>query len=173
MLLICPEEERPSMRYAHKLFLLLAILCSAIRTTAQPLPDCDEASQPVAWRAQLAADRAQIAAHHWRFTVGCSQVALRQVKDVTGYSLPEADYLNAMRDAQNGIAANILRLERDAIREFERLADSLGLAHLPEVKLKAKLPKVTAPAFDWTSFGKVSPVRDQQCTVEYPPGETC
>ena len=74
------------MRDTHKIFVFLAILCCAVQMNGQPATPCDEADQ-----ARMAANRAEIAARHWHFQVGCSSVALRDVKDVTGYALPAAE----------------------------------------------------------------------------------
>jgi cell division septum initiation protein DivIVA len=62
---------------------------------------------------------------------------------------------------QNEIAREVLRLERQAIEAFEKVQAALGQPRLPETVLRARLPNVSVKAFDWTNFGKVTPIRDQ------------
>jgi papain like protease len=127
-------------------------------------PALDETKASAAVQLRLKEQRAQIAQHGWHFTVGLTSVSAKRIQDVTGLIVPPTEYMTDLLARQKQIAAEVLKLEQEAIEEFEKKAARLGLAHLPEVTLRAKLPPVSVLAFDWTSLGKVSPVRNQNCT---------
>ena len=120
-----------------------------------------EKTAPPVIRQKLAEQRARIQRDKLRFGVGYTSVAGRRIEEITGLKQPPAADLAAWANQSSSIASQLLRLEQQAIDAFEQLADSFGLAHLPENSLRALLPPATAPAFDWTVLGKVSPVHDQ------------
>lgn len=78
-----------------------------------------------------------------------------------GLKLPPDDYILQQASHQNQIAEEILKLEKQAIDGFEAGEKAAGRPPLPETLLRAKLPPPTARSFDWTSLGKVTPIRDQ------------
>src|SRR5436309_701562 len=96
---------------------------------------------PPAVRQKLAELRAKIQRDKLTFNVGYTGVAGRRLEDITGLKPPGE--LPAQAAHQNAIASEILRLEQQAIEQFEKLAASLGRAHLPEVSLRAHLPPTT------------------------------
>jgi hypothetical protein len=79
----------------------------------------------------------------------------------SGLKAPPIDYIAQQAAHQNAIAAEVLRLEQQVIEAFEKAEALAGHPPLPETILKRSLPPASAKAFDWTSLGKVAPVRDQ------------
>lgn len=126
-----------------------------------------EKAAPPVIRKKLADLRAKIQRDRLRFDVGYTSVAGRRIEEVTGLKQPSVAELAAWVKQSSSIANELLRLEQQAIQEYEKLAAQLGLAHDPEVALRAILPPPTATAFDWTVLGKVSPVRNQGCQTNY------
>lgn len=133
---------------------------AAPNTKLKP-PRSDEATAPLSVKLRLKELRSQIAQHGWHFNVGPTSVSGKRLRDVTGLVTPSAAYMAELVTHQNQIATEILKLEQEAIKAFEDAAVRLGLAHLPEVALRAKLPSPSAIGFDWTPLSKVSPVRYQ------------
>jgi cathepsin L len=126
-----------------------------------------EKTAPPVIRQKLADLRANIQKDKLRFDVGYTSVAGRRIEEVTGLKQPPAADLAAWANQSASIASQLLRLEQQAIEEYEKLAAQLGLANDPEVSLRAILPPATVSAFDWTILGKVSPVRNQGCQSNY------
>ena len=80
----------------------------------------------------------------------------------TGLKPPPIAYIVEQVAHQNAIANQVLRLEQQVIEAFEKAEAAAGRPPLPETILRKSLPTASAKAFDWTSLGKVTPIRDQE-----------
>jgi cathepsin L len=139
---------------------------TATRTPKKPnMPQAhsarDEKSAPAAIQARLKQQRADIAKHGWHYTVGFTGVSDKPLERITGLILPAGAFDSKQIEQQNNTASEVQKLEREAIAAFEKAAAKLGHPHLPEVQLRSQLPQPSTASFDWTKWGKVSPVRYQ------------
>jgi cathepsin L len=93
------------------------------------------------------------------FEVGRTHVIAHPLHRVTGARVPPGIEEQAI--ARHKTALQVLELEREARQAFEKEKK----AELPSTVMRRRLPQLgTANQFDWTAYGKVTPVRDQgQC----------
>jgi len=82
----------------------------------------------------------------------------RTLDDITGFDPPPLHELKEQAKEQNQLAVRLLERERRAKEDHEK---SKGQP-LPETRVRMSLPAASVSAFDWTSLGKVTPVRDQE-----------
>ena len=117
-------------------------------------------SPSIAVRKRLEAMRADIAARRLSFRVDNTNVSDCRMEEITGLDLPPDAELKTIGDEQNTLATRILAVERGVKDEYDRSAAGRR-APLPETALRRSLPAPGVSSFDWTTLGKVSPVRDQ------------
>ena len=98
----------------------------------------------------LASLRAQIAAHRYRYTVGYTDALDVPLTQLAGLVLPPASRLNDMARRQNLLSADLDDLKK-------RFVVSSNCPALPVPHGIAGLA-----SFDWASYGKVPPVRNQR-----------
>jgi cathepsin L len=93
------------------------------------------------------------------FEVGHTHVIAHPLHRVTGARVPPR--IEELAIARHKVALQVLELQQEARLAYEKEKK----VELPYSAIRRKLPQHnTAKQFDWTAFGKVTPVRDQgQC----------
>lgn len=109
----------------------------------------------------LEAMRLEVRQQKLKYTVGYTR-AMDRPRDALLGDVDDPKVTKEDRVRHNELAARVLKLEDDARAEYTKVNPALAKT-LPEVTIVRLGCVATRAAFDWRTYGKVTPVRDQSC----------
>ncbi len=151
--------QRQRLRARFWAPLLVALVVLPALAEVAPAPEQREKMATPAIQQSLEAMRSKIRNEKLRYTVGYTKALERRRETLLG-DVDDPKITREDRIRQNELAARVLKLDVETRSGFLKDNPAL-LRRLPDVTLQSC--SAGRSSFDWRTFGKVTPVRDQVC----------